>query len=67
MTIKYFNIKENGKLLTVNEQIDYCPNFDTMTYLAFELSNLLPEAEWLDSDHFEEITSSHLQEKKQYY
>lgn len=55
MTIKYFNIKENGKLLTVNEQIDYCPNFDTMTYLAFELSNLLPEAEWLDSDHFEEM------------
>lgn len=55
MTIKYFNIKENGKLLTVNEQIDYCPNFDTMTYLAFELSNLLTETEWLDSDHFEEI------------
>lgn len=55
MTIKYFNIKENGKLLTVNEQIDYCPNFDTMTYLAFELSNFLTETEWLDSDHFEEI------------
>lgn len=55
MTIKYFNIKENGKLLTVNEQIDYCPNFDTMTYLAFELSNLLPESEWLDTDHFEEM------------
>ena len=55
MTIKYSNIKENGKLLTVNEQIDYCPNFDTMTYLAFELSNFLTETEWLDSDHFEEI------------
>ena len=55
MTIKYFNIKENGKLLTVNEQIDYCPNLDTMNYLSFELSNLLPETEWLDSDHFEEM------------
>ena len=55
MTIKYFNIKENGKLLTVNEQIDYYPNLDTMTYLAFELSNLLVETEWLDTDHFEEM------------
>lgn len=60
MTIKYFNIKENGKLLTVNEQIDYCPNFDTMTYLAFELSNLLAETEWLDTDHFEEILDTNV-------
>lgn len=60
MTIKYFNIKENGKLLTVNEQIDYCPNFDTMTYLAFELSNLLAETEWLDTDHFEEILDNNV-------